>query len=349
MDNELKNHIRITTPPERLPYRGTGRSETKIPSRNREVHGAYLKSKFQESWNEAIEEKEALRAETSGIKLEFSSSPGFDLLVKSLEAESKGIKLLNTRVIKDDPSGDDLTTFATVFIPFDKKRYFLKKIENYLNQLKDSRKSNKPRNSNLINSIESVRKAVVESFWTDDIEALPGETDMWCEIWIRTLYNTIQKSFREFAEKKELEVSTYELVFPETAVMLVKVNNDKMKCIIDNYDYVAAFRKAADVSFFVSSPLQEQAGWAKDFVDRLKLVNESDVVICLLDSGVNNGHPLIAPVLASMYCDSVDKSWGVNDDRNHGTLMAGITAYDDLFEKLVSITAPDVETVYIHL
>ena len=58
------------------------------------------------------------------------------------------------------------------------------------------------------------------------------------------------------------------------------------------------------------------------------------MAVCLLDTGVNNGHPLLAPVLRDEDCLSVNPDWGGHDhdsaNHGHGTRMAGIAAYGDL-------------------
>lgn len=85
-------------------------------------------------------------------------------------------------------------------------------------------------------------------------------------------------------------------------------------------------------------PNIDQADWVQDLQDRLVVDAAQDVVVCLLDTGVNNGHPLLAPVLSRADALSVDPSWGTDDhsERGHGTRMAGIAAYGDLVRHLSS-------------
>ena len=49
-------------------------------------------------------------------------------------------------------------TFATVFIPNNKKKFFFIKVEQYLSE---ETKSGKPKNANLIDSIEELRTALL--------------------------------------------------------------------------------------------------------------------------------------------------------------------------------------------
>ena len=63
-------------------------------------------------------------------------------------------------------------------------------------------------------------------------------------------------------------------------------------------DHIAEFRKnTTPASFFVKeNTIQEQKEWSEELLERTSF-NESDLSICILDKGVNNGHPLISPVL----------------------------------------------------
>jgi len=58
--------------------------------------------------------------------------------------------------------------------------------------------------------------------------------------------------------------------------------------------------------------------------------------VCILDTGINNGNPLIKPFLSGEDCQSVDPSWGTHDHDRHGTLMAGTALYGDLTPLLES-------------
>ena len=58
--------------------------------------------------------------------------------------------------------------------------------------------------------------------------------------------------------------------------------------------------------------------------------------VCLLDTGINKGHPLISPAIADSDLHTVNPSWGIDDAEGHGTAMAGLTLVGDLAEALDS-------------
>jgi len=58
-----------------------------------------------------------------------------------------------------------------------------------------------------------------------------------------------------------------------------------------------------------------------------------------LDSGVNNGHQLLQPLIDNANTLTVDNAWGTNDHETgsgHGTLMAGIAGYGNIETILLS-------------
>ena len=63
---------------------------------------------------------------------------------------------------------------------------------------------------------------------------------------------------------------------------------------------VAELRRAKDTAeFFEGLPALEQQLWVDDALRRLQVPSPEDNVpyICLLDSGINRGHAMLAPVL----------------------------------------------------
>ncbi len=74
----------------------------------------------------------------------------------------------------------------------------------------------------------------------------------------------------------------------------------------------------------------------QDLLGRLNILPDPTVSVCILDTGINNGLPLLSPIIPDGSCHTVFEKWGKDDSSGHGTLMAGIAAYGDLLEKLTS-------------
>ncbi len=228
MDDKKYNHIILTEPPEYLNYKSVtgGGSKPDFPVRDRKKHSDFLKTRFNDAWDESLSDYAVSHSIRDGVYLEFVSSPDFDLMLKSLEAESQGIRLLNVREREEKSINPEtgqeeihITTFATVYLPFEKKQYFLKKNKYYTEN--EVKRSGKPKNQKLINCINDIRKAVVASFWTDeDVSLIPQEDPEWCEVWIRRVNSDSERLFDRFLKRNEINTRVHSLVFPENYVNL---------------------------------------------------------------------------------------------------------------------------------
>lgn len=362
-------HIFIKKAPQAIDYISPkkGGGEINIPKRNRQKHGNFLKKKFKELWKQSKKENADRLAVALPVKtghyIEFRSKIGFDLVTKSLENLQGGIRLLNIREEenkkidrKNNNKAIKKVAIATIYIPGGKTSFFLKKVEDYL---KKETKTRKPKNQKLIDSIEDIRLAVLDSFWQDDRNFIPKNNESTdCEIWLRineqlpkglnkenamTSINKQSETFFKICDglnnKEQSEVKTNKIKykknqiisFPERTVVLITANKNQLMELIKSSDQIAEIRRVREIArFWLEQDNKEQVEWVKDLLNRMVMDKESKISVCLLDTGVNNGHPLVSPVLPDKDCHTVNPKWGVNDKDGHGTLMSGLVIYGDL-------------------
>lgn len=159
-------HFLITDTAHTEPYTSpsSGGKSFQLPRRQRESHGQGLLRRFDELREESesiIEEQKAFGIDAgNGICIQFESEPDFELKFESLEAIRSGIELLAVQ-------RRDNKTFATVFVPEGKLDILTRKIADYLDPEKNTKKG-KPKNRVLVESISEIQKAVLEALWTDD-------------------------------------------------------------------------------------------------------------------------------------------------------------------------------------
>lgn len=296
-----------------------------VPDRDRFSHGTYVRQRLEAAWAEEDQRRAVSYTERRGTYLDFFSEPGFNLMVQSLETVQSGIRLLGVREVD---IGGEPQTIATVYVPHEKRRIFLNKIDAYVT--KDS-VSGKPRNANLINSIADIRASVLDSFWQDDVELIPGDTPTWIEVWLNCNSENTIEQFGPILTQLQIERAEGLIKFPERIVLLILANNEQLSNLIEVSDDIAEFRRVKEVaSFFIDLENRDQLEFVRDLLDRTSFDDESGVAVCILDTGVNNGHPLIRPVLADEDLHTYLPEWGVEDHDGHGTLMAGTVAYGDL-------------------
>ena len=328
MSRELKKHLKLENSKESMdftPITGGGRNGPNIPIRNRVLHSNLLEKQFNAIWeNEKVQDEVAYVSRKEGIYLEFVGQKKYDLIYRSLENISQDVRLCNVR-----KKGG--VQYATVFVPHNKKDFFLNKINKY----KETENSEK-----VIASIESINQAMVRALWTDKRE-IPIKEKEACEIWLSVYKKDIAETIVEgfFSLCDSLQIVHYDgyTIFPERAVVSVMANMEILKTILANSSHIAEFRKN-DIpnSFFIeNNNFEEQKEWCEELIERTTF-EDSNCSICLLDKGVSNRHPLLAPVLADtdMHTTFDDKVVQDRSNDGHGTGMAGITTYFNLEDSL---------------
>ena len=317
--------------PYRSPQEGGGRPN--IPERDRQRHGRSLMQQLDGLRSEA-ETARAAQQETGiddglGLRIEFESFPDIELAFESLARERSGIELLNLR-------HDEHRTYATVFVPDGRLAHFERLVEDYLAEKRDSigRSLDHKR---LINAIREIRAASLRALWTDAEEAFPTEREgtFWWEVWLRIRQDreTTVETFRSLAEAQDIRVAPGELSFPERTVLQVVASVEQMERSMLTLNSIAELRRAKETAgFFDSLPMEEQREWMNDLLSRTSFAADATGTahVCLLDTGVSRGHPMLANALATNDLHTVEPAWGVGDNVGHGTEMAGLALAGDL-------------------
>jgi len=309
----------------------------KYPKReNRRAHGDYIEQQFIKAWDEGLKrnpKKNVVSTSTkSGIYLEIKGKEGYDLLTKSLEDVRQHVRLYNVKKSENE------VVSCTVFVPDNKRDFFLKKIKKY----KESKKGEQ-----VIDTIENIELAFIEALWIGNKESIPEDKPIWCEIWLMVeVGEDIEEVISEFykiCEANNIPYKKQKIIFPERVIVGVKANRKQLSILQLESARVAEIRKmATPVSYFIELSQEEQREFIRDMVDRVDTSKRSNTAVCLLDTGVNNGHPLLNMVLKDKDMHVVDPSKDVHDKDGHGTCMAGIATYFNLEEKLESMDTIEV-------
>lgn len=316
-----------------------GGNKVVVPEQSRNQHGASLLAQLETVKpivEQASQAQQNLGLE-SGLGLQIQFEGGFDveLAFESLGNETKHIELLSVR--KDGDS-----TIANVYVPDGKLDHFEKYITEYL-QEKKNKKGNPIDHRNLIDTISAIRAAELRALWTDDLDVLPENKNeqFWWEVWLTNKGNreVAFADFTKLANAVGCTVSDTRVDFPERTVVLMYGSENQFSQSVMTLNCVAELRRAKDTAeFFDGMDNEEQHEWQADLLARTTFPNLHDNTprICLIDSGVNNGHSLLAPVIQTADLYTVRPDWGVDDESNHGTGLAGIAAYGDLTDALAT-------------
>lgn len=306
-----------------------------VPTKNRPQHAAALRAQLAEVavvQQQRVAELLAANVRTSiGIQVEFESEQAVALAAASLARDRQGIELLNVRKHNDQ-------VLATVFVPEGKLTHFEKLVTEYVDH-RTAANGNSLDHQSLIDAIRALRVATFESLWTDSAEALPTDDDepIWWEAWLPLGRHVEQmlEDFRTVAVMAGLQVSERVLHFPER--IIAQVHGTKLQLLQSSLvlNMIAELRRAKTTAeFFAGLPLDEQEQWQGDLQQRLVPQPAGNAYVTLLDTGVNHGHPLLAPFVVDADRHSVEPAWGEDDANGHGTELAGLALLGDLTHSL---------------
>ena len=333
----------------RYPGAGGG-SSSEIPARNRPEHGSELQRQIGELRTVAESARDAQQAagmeDGLGLQVEFESFPDIELAFESLAREHWGIELLNVR--HEEERHEKRSTFATVFVPDGKLDHFERLIRDYLEERRD-KAGNRRDNQRLIDAIREIREASLRALWTDADDQFPAAADgaVWWEIWLpaRRDQQATLAAFRERAQAQGIDISEGVLFFPERTVLMARASVGQMQRSIITLNSIAELRRPKETAdFFDSLEREEQALWLDDLVGRARYADDADDVpyACLLDTGVNRGHRLLAPAVDANDLHTVEPGWGTDDADGHGTEMAGLALSGDLSELLAGVDPVEI-------
>ena len=329
---------------------GGGGQRISVPEQDRTEHGGALLGQIEECQDAAEAAREVQRSvgfeEGVGLQVEFESFPDGELVFESLARERQGIELLNVR------HGED-RTLATVFVPDGKVGHFERLIRDYLEEKRD--RAGRPRdNRRLIDAIQQIRVASVRALWTDDDGAFPTAEEglLWWEVWLPRQgraadadaadKSLLPDAFRGRAEAQGMRTMPGEARFPERTVLLVQAALEDMQRSMVTLNSIAELRRAKETAeFFDALHPDEQRAWLDELLTRTEFAEETEQTpyVCLLDTGVNREHPLLAPAVAARDVHTVEPGWGTDDAHGHGTEMAGVALAGNLTE-IVESTDP---------
>lgn len=287
------------------------------PGRDRSKHGALL----QDQYSRAIESLRHQNPDAEGFYLKFTVPAEHEHIVESLESQKKQIEVVATKPLEDG------ATVAVVFIPETQQNFFPVKLDAY--QTKNT-KSGRPKNNDLIARIEEINPAQFEDLFVG--EALPALNEIahW-ELWIR------KNRFSHFRSIGIIDADEGVLNFPERVVVPFTGTRAQVQEIVSYTDAIAEVRvNSTPAPFIIDVPNDIQGVIAANLVSRTTFSADNGPIVCLLDTGVNRGHPLLENAIAAQQVEAFNPAWGGNDIHGHGTGMAGLCLFGDIGDLLTA-------------
>jgi hypothetical protein len=299
-----------------------------LPARERAAHAQALIEQLEE-----IQPKAAARAEQQralgldaglGVYLRFDSEPNFPLKFESLDLTNSGIQLCNVRTLADN------TMQATVFVPETKLALFLKRLAAYRDEDTTPRTEGgavRPKNQALVESISNIQLAALEALWTEETLPFPDHAAAitW-ELWLRRERGIDHLArLRGYAEHFNLHIGEQVLIFADRIVVLARGTANDLARSVDILGMLAEVRlPKLTAAFFTEMTSVEQQEWVDELAARIVPPTAGDTpYVCLFDTGLNQGHALLAHVASPADLHAYKPAWNVDDRYGHGTQMPG--------------------------
>lgn len=319
-------HLRIDGFLSHQAYRPPGRKiDEKDRWRNRSTHGPKLQTDLAAAFDAAhaaVAERKPDQVEgKAGVYLEIEAAKGFPL--PDLDWPSKDIRLGAARETEGVKSG-------ILFVPESAESFLMEKVKEYTFENKPSQK---PRHFERFDPLEAIRAATIENLWTDQrpIPADPA-AKIWWECWC---WRDRAGHLVPAADRLNLRASERRLRFPEFEVIPVYGTRVDIARLLHHTDAIEELRLASDTPVFFTTDVREKQDlWVEDLVARVQPPPPDSPAICILDTGMASAHPLLSVALDSNDCLAVDRDWGVDDHKGHGTNMGGTALYGDLLYPL---------------
>lgn len=318
-----RQHLRVDRFIDLKPYRRPNRV---IPvrdlGRETESHAEKLKRDLATAW-----------AATDGIVRsrdgEFAGVPGryldFETLANQglpdLNWSSKGIRLASASQTFDGVAK------GTIYVPDNAKDFLESRLDEYQNK---RGVNGRPSHENRFAVIEQFRAARLDSLWVDRRPLPEDGIQTWWECWC---WPDRIANFNAKTDAAGIIVGEDRIHFAEREVVFIYCDRSTLTQIVASSDAVAEIRLGRDDAYFFTSGegRDDQHGWIESANERLVLgENREAVAVCLLDTGINAAHPLLAPVFATSDLHAVNPSWGVDDHHGHGSELSGLALYGDL-------------------
>lgn len=329
---------------------GRGSKYVEKPN-DRYIHGNNLLQKINEIKNLFHKsESNSFLLKDDSIYIEFTSDWGYKLAFDSFD--KSGFKLLNINEEKRVVENIEEYKYSLVVLASEGDvSNFIKKIEVYLNEnfiktdklTKEKIDTGEPKNKKLLNNINDLTIATLKSFWVDAPEIpFPKENEnIWWEVWFRKSENYRNKLVNIYHNLEIIgcQVGQSQIELAEYIVKVIKGTSSQLSDSLLLLDNLAELRHPQEVANFIES-FEDKREWLNDLKDRTEnRFDENSVLICLLDTGINNKHPLLESFVFDDNLHSYNGAWGFQDsypNGGHGTGVAGLALYGDLTEALSS-------------
>jgi len=298
-----------------------------LPSKDRAAQASMVKEQYVAVVNKIVthlEERERQgQPVANGIYVDLKMDKSFipDSLGK--QDSPKG-----ATIMKVTDNGDENDVDVTVYVKKDKKDWLKNKADDYSNK---NTKKGKPYNEKLIAPINGVIATDIRTLYmsAEEFDTIPEEGSYIYELWMSHSKENSQESIENTLHQLGIEKMSEPLLFDGVDVWLIKSTKQQLCTLPLSLGYIESIRPYHKPSILISSN-PEKREWSELIKGEITYDKDAEVIVGILDSGVNNAHELLKPALPDERMDVAIGVLEATDKTDHGTGMAGLALLGDL-------------------
>lgn len=228
-----------------------------------------------------------------------------------------------------DKKDDETNVDVTVFVKKDKKGWLEKKVDDYAN--KDTKNGN-PRNEKIIVPINDIVATDIRTLYISaaEFDLIPEKGSFYYELWLSHNKDNSKETIKTILLQLGIEQKTEPLIFDGVDVWLIKASKQQLFLLPLSLGYIESIRPYQEPTILTNTNIENRE-WSELIKSEVTYCDDAEnVIVGILDSGVNNEHELLKPSLPN---ERMDVAIGVQetiDKTDHGTGMAGLVLLGDL-------------------
>lgn len=232
-------------------------------------------------------------------------------------------------IMKVTDKGNNSSVDVTVFVKKDKKDWLEKKVDNYEN--KNTLKGN-PCNEKIIAPINDIVATDTRTLYisASEFDAIPEDGLFRYELWLSHSKENDKETIETTLLQLGIEKIAEPLLFDGVDVWLIKADKQQLSSLPLSLGYIESIRPYKEPSILTSSnPVNRE--WNELIRNEITYCDDAEnVIVGILDSGVNNEQELLKPSLPNERMGIAIGVQEATDKTDHGTGMAGLALLGDL-------------------
>ncbi|MCX4688594.1 S8 family serine peptidase [Kitasatospora purpeofusca] len=327
-------HLLVMWPPKTLvprppdPARG---SNSFVTRPDRQGHVEHLLGGLEDAAraSAAARDRAAPSERASGFAIRVEAAEGHSLDPDKLA--NSGLTLMSVRQATETSPQE-----ALIWIPDARLPAFTEKIS----QFTEDTPGGHPKQNAAVANAEHIGRPAFDKLWQEDTPAPSADEQRWWELWFDPRLTEADQiaTLQRIAATNGWQMTARSIRIGEYRVAHVATTGAQLMTLFDTNACPSEIRRPSFVEEVHTVARALQYDLAADLADRLEPPAADAPVVCILDTGVRQEHPLLKQALADR-AQSVFANEEPGDHAGHGTQMAGLALLGDLAAALESNSA----------